>query len=298
MPSQPPPPALPQLEVEPLMAVTEAELRSTAVPAGLAERLARLDADGALMLRLQLEQFRGKDWDAFLNVLAGYGRAVIHAWIHQGTIFRRCAERGIRLSHTSLYPKGSEAGDLATNVVVQAIISFHEKVLVPGRWNPAMGATLKTYFVGQCLFQFPNSYRAWVLSEMQFVFLCLDSGEHKDAIIASLESAGVPFIDVGMGVHERDGALVGILRVTTSTPAKREHVRGNQRVSLAPAQGDNDYSRNIQVADLNALNAVMAVIKWKKLCGFYHDLGTEHHSTYVIETGRLTREDRTDEPQD
>jgi hypothetical protein len=136
------------------------------------------------------------------------------------------------------------------------------------------------------------------LSEMQFVFLCLDTGELKDAIMATMESAGVPFIDVGMGVHEKDGALAGILRVTTSTPSKREHLRENQRVSFAPAQGNNDYSRNIQVADLNALNAVMAVIKWKKLSAFYHDLEAEHHSTYVIETGRLSREDRANEPQD
>ena len=31
------------------------------------------------------------------------------------------------------------------------------------------------------------------------------------------------------------------------------------------------YARNIQLAELNALCAVMAVIKWKKLCGFYAD---------------------------
>jgi hypothetical protein len=130
------------------------------------------------------------------------------------------------------------------------------------------------------------------LRDMKFVFICLDSGEVKDAVMKTLENLGIPFIDVGMGVHESGGALAGMLRVTTSTPTKREHVRGNQRVSFAPAQGDNVYSRNIQVADLNALNAVLAVVKWKKLCGFYHDLEREHHGTYLIETGRLSREDR------
>jgi hypothetical protein len=129
------------------------------------------------------------------------------------------------------------------------------------------------------------------LGHMQFVFLSLDSGEFRDSIMKTLEDTGVPFIDVGMGVHEKDGALTGILRVTTSTPAKRDHVRANQRVSFAPAAADNEYSRNIQVADLNALNAVLAVVKWKKYCGFYHDLENEHHSTYMIETGRLSRED-------
>ena len=127
---------------------------------------------------------------------------------------------------------------------------------------------------------------------MSFVFLCLDSGEFKDAIMSTLERAGIAFIDVGMGVQERSGALTGLLRVTTSTPTKRDHLRSNQRISFAPPAGENDYSRNIQVADLNALNAVLAVIKWKKLRGFYHDLENEHHSTYLIETGRLAREDQ------
>ena len=107
----------------------------------------------------------------------------------------------------------------------------------------------------------------------------------------ALEESAIPFIDVGMGIQVRDGALSGILRATTSTPGKRDHVRGNHRVSFAPAQGPNDYSRNIQVVDLNAFNAVLAVIKWKKLCGFYHDLEQEHHTTYALETGKLARED-------
>jgi ThiF family len=129
------------------------------------------------------------------------------------------------------------------------------------------------------------------LRQMEFVFLCLDSGELKDPIMRTLEDAGIRFIDVGMGIQIRDDALSGILRATTSTPAKRDHVRGNHRISFAPALGPNDYSRNIQVADLNALNAALAVIKWKKLCGFYHDLMHEHHSTYVLETSKVGRED-------
>ena len=35
---------------------------------------------------------------------------------------------------------------------------------------------------------------------------------------------------------------------------------------------DADYERNIQIADLNALTASMAVIRWKKFSGFYQDL--------------------------
>lgn len=41
----------------------------------------------------------------------------------------------------------------------------------------------------------------------------------------------------------------------------------------------------------NALNAAMAVIRWKKLCGFYLDLEGEHHSVYVIDGNHLLNED-------
>ena len=88
-----------------------------------------------------------------------------------------------------------------------------------------------------------------------------------------------------MGLPRGDGPLVGILRVTTSTQAKRDHI-GN-RLSFADDREDDLYASNIQVADLNALNAALAVIKWKKVRRFYHDAEQEHHSTYTIDGNML-----------
>ena len=51
------------------------------------------------------------------------------------------------------------------------------------------------------------------------------------------------------------------------------------------------YSSNIQVADLNALNAVLAVIKWKKFFGVYQDVGKEFNTTYSINDGKLFNDD-------
>lgn len=128
------------------------------------------------------------------------------------------------------------------------------------------------------------------LREMDFVFICIDANKAKKIIVESLEAFGITFIDVGMGVDLVDASLHGILRVTTSTAKQRDHFR--KRVSLADAGGDDDYDRNIQIAELNALNAAMAVIKWKKLCGFYLDFENEHHSTYTIDGNMLLNEDR------
>ena len=85
-------------------------------------------------------------------------------------------------------------------------------------------------------------------------------------------------------------ALGGILTVTTSTAQKRDHVR--RRVAFTDGEADNDYSRNVQIAELNALNATLAVIKWKKLCGYYHDLDKEHFNAYTIDGNHLANEEK------
>ncbi|QLI80863.1 ThiF family adenylyltransferase [Chitinibacter fontanus] len=130
-----------------------------------------------------------------------------------------------------------------------------------------------------------------LLDGTTFAFLCMDAGEEKRSVVQKLEALGVGFIDVGMGLELVDGSLGGILRVTTSTPEKRDHVHGG-RISFAGGGERDIYSSNIQVADLNALNAVLAVIKWKKLKGFYRDLEREHHSTYTTDGSLLLNGDQ------
>ena len=130
------------------------------------------------------------------------------------------------------------------------------------------------------------------LQNMDFVFLCLDGGEAKRLIVGKLEEYGISFVDVGMGVQIVEEALLGVLRLTTSTAAKREHIREKNRIPFSDGGVNNEYTRNIQIADLNALNAALAVIKWKKLFGFYHDLEKEYHSTYTIDGNMLTNEDQ------
>jgi hypothetical protein len=127
------------------------------------------------------------------------------------------------------------------------------------------------------------------LRGMAFVFLCLDRGSDKRQIVEPLTRWGVPFIDVGMGIELVDGKLGGILRVTTVTSEKHDHVPA--RISFAEG-GDDDYSSNIQIADLNALNAALAVSRWKKHFGFYRDFDKEHHSTYTTDCHMLHGEDK------
>ena len=127
-----------------------------------------------------------------------------------------------------------------------------------------------------------------LLKGLSYVFICIDNNSAKSMIISNLRKFGVTFIDAGLGVNLVDENLIGQLRVTVGTPEKYDHIPN--RIGAASMEED-EYATNIQIADLNALNALMAVVKWKKLTGFYQDLKQEFNSTYTINTSQLINED-------
>ena len=125
-----------------------------------------------------------------------------------------------------------------------------------------------------------------LLDGATFAFLCMDTAEAKRLVVRKLEEIGAAFVDVGMGLELDEGSLGGILRVTASTPDRRDHVHQG-RIPFAGGGKDDIYASNIQVADLNALNAAFAVVKWKKIRGFYRDLERELHCTYTTDGNTL-----------
>lgn len=131
------------------------------------------------------------------------------------------------------------------------------------------------------------------LRNFTFVFICIDSGPSRRMLVEQLEAMGVPFVDVGMGIFRAgDGNLLGgVLRVTASTPQVARHAGRPGRFPFGEDDGRNEYTTNIQVADLNALNAALAVVRWKRWLGFYLDLDGEHHATYTIDGNMLINED-------
>jgi uncharacterized protein DUF6791/ThiF family protein len=126
------------------------------------------------------------------------------------------------------------------------------------------------------------------LSAFDFVFLSLDVGKVRKQLVDFLLEKDISFVDSGIGLQNIDNELIGIVRVTTCTKNKNDHA-----TKTIPFESDveNEYANNIQIADLNAFNATLAVIKWKKLCGFYNDLERENHSTYTINVNMLTSTD-------
>jgi hypothetical protein len=130
-----------------------------------------------------------------------------------------------------------------------------------------------------------------LLRGFDFVFVCVDKGSVRKLILDTLRAHGTSFVDVGMGVEvTAEGKLWAVCRITAGTKGNTDHV--DTRVPMVDADGDAVYTQNIQIADLNALNAAMAVIKWKKIVGVYEDSEKEHHSTYSTDFHLLTSEER------
>ncbi len=143
---------------------------------------------------------------------------------------------------------------------------------------------------------FLNADNTVYLEGMNFVFLSLTNGSTKRLICDFLLEHKIPFIDVGMGLDRRGNKIDGLIRVTTITPTSSDHLK--TRIPFSDGE-DEYYSSNIQTADTNALNAVLAVIKWKKLSGFYLDTEREHNSIYGISTNLLSNDERqTNETQE
>ena len=131
------------------------------------------------------------------------------------------------------------------------------------------------------------------LCSMTCVFLCMDAGPKKKVVVERLEAFGITFIDVGMGLYAKNDMLGGTLQVVTSTPDNRERARS--QMSFNGGNVDDEYDKNIQVADLNCLNAIFAVIRWKKLLGFYMDLNGERSTSFTVGSNLLLNEDEDDD---
>jgi DNA-directed RNA polymerase specialized sigma24 family protein len=129
------------------------------------DSLPRREADAELRNDLALEGFQGPGYELFQHELARYGLQVMLAWVGKGLIFLQCAQKGIHGlrseydEDTRLTPDDVE--ELASETVGRALKAFRRSALVGGGWTLDGGATLKTYFIGTCLYEFANTYRMW-----------------------------------------------------------------------------------------------------------------------------------------
>ena len=127
------------------------------------------------------------------------------------------------------------------------------------------------------------------LTGVTFAFVCVDSGDSRGEIFNLLIKLKIPFIDVGMGLDKDAGLISGTLRTTYFSFGSAQSVmdRGLAPLSDIP---DDVYKSNIQISELNALNACLAIIKYKQIRGFYLDDNEYFHMLFNIDGVNLVGE--------
>ena len=118
-----------------------------------------------------------------------------------------------------------------------------------------------------------------------FAFVCVDKGSSRAGIFELLLALHIPFIDVGLGLHRKRGPLTGLIRATYYSTEDGQRVKDLQLAEMAD-RPDDDYRTNIQISELNALNACLAVIKFKQVRGFYFEESPIYH--LLFDPGDLT----------
>ena len=124
------------------------------------------------------------------------------------------------------------------------------------------------------------------LFDKDIVFLCVDSVKVRNFIIRHLANHGTPFIDSGMGIMMIKNQLTGQIRSTCYDGIHDDHL-----LSVFGSEDINDdgiYNTNIQVAELNSLAAILMMMQWKRLLGFYvSDTVSIRHDCFNIGMNKL-----------
>jgi DNA-directed RNA polymerase specialized sigma24 family protein len=119
------------------------------------------EADLALVEHLALSGFAGAEFDRFADRLVAHGYRVMARWVASRRIFAECARKGLLLGDPPIQWSPDDQDDLVQDSVATGFRRFHCSALVRRRWHPQGGASLKTYFVGSCVFAFADEYRSW-----------------------------------------------------------------------------------------------------------------------------------------
>jgi hypothetical protein len=119
-----------------------------------------------------------------------------------------------------------------------------------------------------------------ILKLMDYTFLSIDRIDVRNEISKFMIDSELSFIDSGLGINMSANKLSGLVRITSGFPGHYSHLKeAFKGVDIE----DDIYESNIQIAELNAFAAIQAIVKWKKMVGFYQDSFNEINSVYSID---------------
>lgn len=119
------------------------------------------------------------------------------------------------------------------------------------------------------------------LTEFDFIFVCVDDAPSRQMIAEACHNASVPFVDVGMGLNKGAKGLYGFVRTAGGRHGDFDKLNGTPYLPSQNAQ-DAEYRNQPQIAELNALNAALAVARFKQYAGFFDRLDDSQAMVFDI----------------
>lgn len=124
------------------------------------------------------------------------------------------------------------------------------------------------------------------LAGLDFVFVSVDDGSARQMIVEWLNSKHIPFVDCGIGLNRVVGGLNGVIRITGVD--REAYDRTINTAYLPTAIKADEYRKQGQIAELNALNAALAVVRFKQHLGLF--ARDDDAASYIWETASSTIE--------
>lgn len=123
------------------------------------------------------------------------------------------------------------------------------------------------------------------LDSLDFVFIAIDRADTRGALCERLEQSGVSFVDVGMGIERQHGEVRGSLQVFFSGKDA-----GRWRIGIPTIVGIGEQEYHVlQLADLAALNASIAVGMWRRHVRQYARDSKDWLVRYSVESNTLLK---------
>jgi len=210
-------------------------------------------AEREILMLLQLQGFDRStpEWGVVAKALVEYGYSVFCAWLATG-VARRMAARhagGRGVIGLSKIPEGLRLDDddahaLSLELMLVALERFRTQTLMnPHRtWRPEGGASLKTYFIGRCLMELPDTYQRWAHSEKDRLVLMADLPDDGlisvDPSVQVLAGAALdemdPEVRVMFELQNRGYTLLEIAEMLTASGFS--HTEGSVRTRMSRAR--------------------------------------------------------------
>lgn len=120
---------------------------------------------------------------------------------------------------------------------------------------------------------------------LDFVFVAVDKTNVRTALCETLEAARIPYVDAGMGIARHEERVRGSCQVFFSG---EEASRWRIGIPTVEGIGEEEY-RALQLADLGALTAALAVGMWRRHIVQYQDDTKDWLVRYEIEANDLLK---------